>query len=103
MVAPTSSLFNGFLGTFEELSVELAQYIDSLQKPNTDDLIQPSVEESLKNKDREGTLAVIAKHAPALNSAPEKSWYLDICREGSVLLTALCRHNTSLQPPLTFV
>ena len=76
MAAPQSSLFNGFLGTFDELAVEIAQYIDTLRKGASEDVIQPSVEESLKNDDREGTLATIAKHAPALNSAPEKSGYL---------------------------
>jgi translation initiation factor 3 subunit M len=71
MANTTSSLFNGFLGSFDELAVELAHYLDTLRK--SDDTIQPAIEESLKKEDRGAVLKLLTENANVLNSAPEKS------------------------------
>jgi len=73
MEAPSSSLFNGFLGSFEELAVELVQYIDNLKKSPTDDTLHSAVESALKKDDKEQALKVLVENASVLNSAPEKS------------------------------
>jgi len=73
MAAPTSSLFNGFLGSFQELAVELAQYIDTLKKSPTEDALHSSVEAALKKEDREQALKLLVENASVLNSAPEKN------------------------------
>jgi hypothetical protein len=71
MANATNSLFNGFLGSFDELAVELAQYLDTLRK--SDDTIQPTVEEALKKEDRGTVLERLTESTSILNSAPEKS------------------------------
>jgi translation initiation factor 3 subunit M len=80
MANTTSSLFNGFLGSFNELAVELAHYLDTLRK--SDDTIQPAIEESLKKEDRGAVLKLLTENANVLNSAPEKSE----CSSGLLLL-----------------
>jgi len=73
MAVPASSLFNGFLGSFEELAAELANYIDTLKKSPTEDGLHSAVQASLKKEDKEQALKLLVDNASALNSAPEKN------------------------------
>lgn len=69
----TTSLFNGFLGDFPELSTELAQYIDTLKKTTGDDTLQAAVEAALKAEQKDKAMDLLIQNCTALNSAPEKS------------------------------
>lgn len=69
------SLSNTLLieGTIEELSDELANYIDDLrQKQNVEGSIQPEVNSLLQEKKVEDALKKLVGAASILNSAPEK-------------------------------
>jgi hypothetical protein len=67
MTLPTNTLMID--GNVDDLTVELAKFIDSLQKS---DPIQPEVARLIQEKKLEDALKVLVLHADALNSAPEK-------------------------------
>ena len=72
MPAPTNTLL--IEGTLEELSDELASYIDNLRKAQNVDgaPIQPEVASLLKESKDEDAMKKLVGAASILNSAPEK-------------------------------
>lgn len=61
-------------GTFEELTDEFAQYIDSLKKSQGDESssIQQEAADLLKENKKDDVLKKLVVGAQALNQAPEK-------------------------------
>ena len=71
MPAPTNTLL--IEGSLEELSDELAQYIDNLRKiQNVEGAIQPEVASLLKEEKNEDAMKKLVGAAAILNTAPEK-------------------------------
>jgi hypothetical protein len=68
-----SALFNGFLGDFDDLAVEFAQSIDSLQKAPSEETFQSTVEEALKSEDKDAVVRLLVTKSILLHTAPEKS------------------------------
>jgi len=72
MPAPANTLL--IEGSFDELSDELAQYIDNLRKAQGDDgaAIQPEVTSLIQQNQKDEALKKLVGGAAVLNSAPEK-------------------------------
>jgi hypothetical protein len=81
MTLPTNTLMID--GNVDDLTVELAKYIDSLQKS---DAIQPEVTRLIKEQRLEDALKVLVLHADTLNSAPEKCECGGISSTGTILM-----------------
>ena len=72
MTVPANTLF--IEGSFEELTDEFAQYIDSLKKSQGDESssIQQEAADLLKENKKDDVLKKLVVGAQALNQAPEK-------------------------------
>ena len=68
MPVPTNTLI--VEGTLEELSDELAVYIDNLRRDG--EPIQPQVSKLLQEGEQENALKVLVGSSSVLNAAPEK-------------------------------
>jgi translation initiation factor 3 subunit M len=73
MPAPTNTLL--IEGTFDELAVELAQYLDNLSK-NEGEGLAHEIQESLQQEQKDEVLKKIITKAQVLNSAPERGMRL---------------------------
>lgn len=100
MPAPTNTLL--IEGTFDELSDELAQYIDNLKNTQSDDsaAIQSEVASLVQQNQRDEALKKLVGAAAVLNSAPEKGKGVgqSIMRMRLTLALA-ARICSSVQPP----
>jgi len=88
-------------GSIEELSDELAQYLDNLRKAQNAEgsNIQPEVNSLLQDKKIEDALKKLVGSASILNTAPEKGGCNRRRSNGSMLMCA--RNHRGVQPPHT--
>ena len=66
-------------GSFEELTEELAQYLDHLKKPPSQDgnTVQAEVVRLLGDNQKDEALKKLVTASVSLNSAPERGVYVD--------------------------
>ncbi|KAF2708542.1 PCI-domain-containing protein [Pleomassaria siparia CBS 279.74] len=104
MPGPTTTLL--IEGSFEELTDELAQYIDSLKKTHGEEssTIQSQCEALLKDNKKDDVLKLLVMGSQTLNQAPEKEFIaaynllIHLVRQSpnvSMFLPRICNHLTA--------